>query len=53
MSGKRKTFDIGRDSSTGQFVTIEEAKRRPKRTTVERLPKRGYGDTKNEPRPKK
>ncbi|SDP47108.1 hypothetical protein SAMN05428967_2266 [Phyllobacterium sp. YR620] len=42
----RKTFDAGRDSKSGQFITIEEANRRPDNTTVERVPKPGYGDTK-------
>lgn len=34
MSNKR-----GRDSSTGRFIPVEEAKRRPKTTTVETIPK--------------
>ena len=29
----------GRDSSTGKFIQIDEAKRRPKTTTVETIPK--------------
>jgi len=45
----RKTFDVGRDSETGEFIPVKEAERRPNTTTVERVPKRGYGDTKNEP----
>ena len=40
-----KTFKIGRDNN-GQFITTKEAERRPKTTTVERVPKRGFGDTK-------
>jgi hypothetical protein len=44
----RKTFDVGRDSKTGQFIPVEEAKRRPSTTTVERVPKSGYGDTKKD-----
>lgn len=52
MTDKRKTFDVGRDSRTGQFVTVKEAKRRPSTTTVERVPKAGRGDTKGEPRRK-
>ena len=43
--GTRKTFDIGRDSKNGQFITVEEAERRPTTTQVERVPKPGYGDT--------
>jgi hypothetical protein len=42
----RKTFDVGRDSESGRFITVEEAERRPKETTVERVPKPGFGDTK-------
>ncbi|WP_176539265.1 hypothetical protein [Rhizobium sp. M1] len=44
----RKTFDIGRDSKTGYFIPVEEAERRPNTTTVERIPKPGFGDTKND-----
>lgn len=42
---KSKTTPRGRDSETGQFIPVDEAKRRPKTTTVERVPKPGYGDT--------
>lgn len=45
----RKTFDIGRDSRDGRFITVEEAERRPNTTTVERVPKPGNGDTRHEP----
>ena len=48
-SNERKTFDIGRDSRDGRFVPVKEAERRPNTTTVERVPKPGYGDTKDEP----
>lgn len=50
MASKRKTFDIGRDSETGHFIPVREAEKRPKETTIERVPKPGYGDTKNEPK---
>lgn len=46
MSKERKTFDIGRDSKTGRLMSVDAAKRRPATTTVERMPKPGYGDTK-------
>lgn len=49
MAGKRKTFDIGRDSQTGEFIPVKEAEKRPNTTTVERIPKLGRGDTKPEP----
>lgn len=52
-TSERKTFDIGRDSRDGRFVPVKEAERRPDTTTVERVPKPGYGDTKNEPSRKK
>ena len=44
----RKTFDVGRDSGSGQFIAVEEAERRRNTATVERVPKRGYGDTKDD-----
>ena len=46
MANDRKTFDVGRDSKSGQFIPVKEADRRPATTTVERVPKPGYGDTK-------
>lgn len=49
MSKDRKTFDVGRDSKSGQFIPVKEAERRPNTTTVERVPKPGRGDTKGEP----
>lgn len=49
MSKGRKTFDVGRDSKSGRFIPVKEAKARPSTTTVERVPKPGYGDTKGEP----
>jgi hypothetical protein len=54
MSNKeRKTFDVGRDSKSGHFIPVKEAERRPNTTTVERVPKPGYGDTRSEPSRKK
>lgn len=46
MSASSKTFKIGRDSKTGLFIPVSQAIRRPKTTTVERVPKPGRGDTK-------
>jgi len=43
---KGKTSLRGRDSRTGQFMKVDDARRRPNTTTVERVPKPGYGDTK-------
>lgn len=45
MSKNSKTFPLGRDSKTGEFITVKEANRRPGTTTVERIPKAGNGDT--------
>ena len=42
---KSKTFPLGRDARNGQFIPVNEAKHRPITTTVERIPKAGYGDT--------
>ncbi|CAN7499673.1 hypothetical protein [Mesorhizobium caraganae] len=41
-----KTFKLGRDSKSGEFIKVSDAVRRPSTTTVERIPKSGYGDTK-------
>jgi hypothetical protein len=43
---KSKTFPIGRDAKTGEFIPVREAERRPNTTVVERIQKRG-------PEPKK
>ena len=45
MSNNSKTFPLGRDSKTGQFVPVKEARNNPSTTTVERIPKSGNGDT--------
>lgn len=45
MSKETKTFPLGRDSKTGEFIPVKEAERRPNTTTVERIPKPGNGDT--------
>jgi len=45
MSKDSKTFKVGRDSKDGQFISVKEAERRSSTTTVERMPKPGYGDT--------
>jgi len=42
---KSKTFLIGRDSETGHLTSVKEARANPKDHTVERMPKRGYGDS--------
>ena len=45
-SNRGKTSLRGRDAKTGEFLTVKEARQRPNTTTVERVPKPGYGDTK-------
>lgn len=49
MPKQTKTFKIGRDSKSGEFIPVKEAERRPSTTTVERVPKPGHGDTKSTP----
>lgn len=46
MSKDSKTFLIGRDAKTGQLMPVKDARQRPATTVVERMPKRGNGDTK-------
>lgn len=43
---KSKTTLKGRDAENGQFIPVEKARNNPSTTTVERVPKPGYGDTK-------
>jgi hypothetical protein len=40
-----KTFLIGRDARTGQLMPVKDARNRPATTVVERMPKRGNGDS--------
>lgn len=40
----------GRDASTGEFIPVKEARQRPNTTTVERVPKPGYGEHSSSPR---
>jgi hypothetical protein len=47
MSKESKTTKHGRDARTGEFTTVEEARRHPNTHVVERVPKPGYGDTKS------
>lgn len=41
-----KTFKIGRDPVTGELISIKKAESNPKKYIIERMPKRGRGDTK-------
>lgn len=46
MSKKSKAFKLGRDTKTGEFVTLKKAKAGSKeRYVVENVPKKGHGDT--------
>ena len=47
MGNDSKTSLRGRDAKTGEFTTVEEARRAPATHIVERVPKPGYGDTDN------
>lgn len=49
MGKGSKTSLRGRDAKTGEFIKVEEARKRPNTTVVERVPKPGYGDTKKKP----
>jgi len=37
---KSKTYPVGRDARTGQFIPVREAERRPATTVVERIPRK-------------
>lgn len=37
---KSKTYPVGRDASTGQFIPVREAERRPATTVIERIPRK-------------
>jgi len=43
MSRAESSSERGRDARTGHFIPVEEAKRRPATTTVERVPNPGKG----------
>ncbi len=52
MTGS-KTFPIGRDAKTGRLESVRKAESHKSSSTVERMPKRGYGDTKSSTTKKK
>ena len=37
MPKKGNSRKVGRDAETGQFITVDDAKRRPKNTVVETI----------------
>lgn len=43
MAKSSKTASVGRDAKTGQYIPVDEARRRPSTTVVEKvpLPKKG------------
>lgn len=43
MSKQSKSFKIGRDSETGRLKKVDDARRDPKGSTVEHMPKAGFG----------
>jgi hypothetical protein len=46
MSEESKTTPHGRNARTGEFTTVDQARKHPSTHVVERVPKPGYGDTK-------
>ncbi len=46
MSKQSKTFLVGRNAKTGELTTVAKARRLPNTHIVERMPKKGHGDTK-------
>jgi hypothetical protein len=46
MARASKTSLLGRDARTGKFTTLKRARKYRSTHVVERVPKRGYGDTK-------
>ena len=45
MAKQSKTFKLGRNAETGEFMSVKDAQKDPKHTVVERIPKPGHGDT--------
>ena len=44
MSSKSKSYKIGRDTKTGELVTVEKAREgNPERYVIEHMPKPGFG----------
>jgi hypothetical protein len=48
MSKESKTFLVGRNANTGRLTTVEKAREKAATHVVERMPKPGRGDTKND-----
>ncbi len=48
MAKDSKTTLRGRDAKDGQFTTVDHAREYPRDHVVERVPKPGYGDTKDD-----
>ncbi len=46
MAKGAKTFAIGRNAKTGRLTSVKAAKAKPSTHVVERMPKKGRGDTK-------
>ena len=42
---KARTHKAGRSAVNGQFIPVEQARRQPDKSVVERVPNPGYGDT--------
>jgi hypothetical protein len=50
MSTESKTSLRGRDAKSGEFRTVDYARKHPETAVVERVPKPGHGDTKPDPK---
>jgi hypothetical protein len=50
MGRKGHSSNRGRDAGSGQFIPVKEARQRPDTSTVERVPKPGYGAESSTPR---
>lgn len=46
MSTQSKTFLVGRNARTGELTSVSKARNHPNTHVVERMPKKGHGDTK-------
>lgn len=45
MKKASKTFPIGRNARTGRLAKVSTARKHKSTYTVERMPKRGHGDS--------
>lgn len=53
MAKDSKGFKLGRDDDSGRFKPVEQARKDPKNSSVEIIPKKGHGDSGRYPDKKK